>query len=267
MSPKTPNGPNAFGSLLREHREMRRWSQAALAEDAEVSTRHLSYLETGKAAPSREMVLLLASALDLPMRERNALLGAAGFTPAYRELSLDGPELKDVRHAIELLLAHHEPYPAIVVDPLWNLISMNRGAQFLFGGLVGDDAEMAALMRNAFRLIFHPKGARRYVENWEEVASYGLDLLRRETRVPRDGARELLEEIEVYAGELAKRPLMMLETPLLQLRLRKGDLALRFFTTVTTLGTPHDVTTQEVRIESYFPADEFTRTWMQGAKV
>lgn len=267
MPPKTPSGPNAFGQLLREHREMRRWSQATLAEDAEVSTRHLSYLETGKAAPSREMVLLLASALDLPMRERNALLGAAGFTPAYRELSLDGPELKDVRHAIELLLAQHEPYPAIVVDPLWNLISMNRGAQFLFGGLVGDDAEMAALMRNAFRLIFHPKGARRYVENWEEVASYGLDLLRRETRVPRDGARELLEEIEVYAGELAKRPLMMLETPLLQLRLRKDDLALRFFTTVTTLGTPHDVTTQEVRIESYFPADEFTRTWMQGAKV
>jgi len=266
MSPKSSSTLNAFGQLLRTHREMRRWSQAALAEDAEVSTRHLSYLETGKAAPSREMVLLLASALELPMRERNGLLGAAGFTPAYRELALDGPELKDVRHAIELLLAHHEPYPAIVVDPLWNLVSMNRGAQFLFSGLIGEDAEMGALMRNAFRLIFHPKGVRAYVENWEEVASYGLDLLRRETRVPREGAAELLAEIEGYAGALAQRPLMMLETPLLHLRLRRGDLALRFFTTVTTLGTPHDVTTQELRIESYFPADEVTRAWMQGAK-
>lgn len=267
MPPKPSSTSSSFGTLLREHRERRRWSQAALAEDAEVSTRHVSFLETGKAAPSREMVLVLASALELPLRERNSLLGAAGFTPAYRELALDGPELQGVRQAIDLLLAHHEPFPAIVVDPLWNLVSMNRGAQFLFAGLVGDDPEMAALMRNAFRLIFHPKGIRRYVENWEEVASYGLDQLRRETRIPREGAAELLEEIEGYAGDLAKRPLMMLETPLLEVRLRKGDLALRFFTTVTSLGTPHDVTTQELRIESYFPADTFTRTWMQGAKM
>ncbi len=267
-SPRGSVSKPPFAALLREHRERRRWSQAALAEQAEVSTRHLSFLENGKAAPSREMVLLLTSALELPLRDRNLLLGAAGFTPAYRESDLEGPELADVRRAIELLLAHHEPFPAMVYDPLWNLVRMNTGAGALLGGIVEPTPESASLLGNGLRFLFHPRAARPFVENWSEVASYALDQLRREVHaVPREGGLALLAEIEGYAGELAQRPLRVLETPLLEVRLRKGELALRFFPTVTTLGTPLDVTVQELRIESYFPADAATRAYMERART
>lgn len=252
----------SFGTLLREHRARRRWSQQALAEEAEVSTRHLSFLETGKAAPSREMVLVLASALELPLRERNLLLGAAGFTPAYRESALESPAMGDVRRAIDLILAHHEPYPAMVFDPLWNVVRLNGGAAALFG-LAVDPTSDPRLLANGMRFLFHPQGARPFVENWSEVASYALDQMRRELHAtPREGARELLAEIEALAGDVALAPPRALETPLLEVRLRRGDVALRFFTTITTLGTPLDVTVQELRIESYFPADAQTRETM-----
>jgi len=258
----TIQATSSFGTLLREHRSRRRWSQQALAEEAEVSTRHLSFLETGKAAPSREMVLLLASALELPLRERNLLLGAAGFTPAYRESALESPTMGDVRRAIDLILAHHEPYPAMVFDPLWNVVRLNAGAMALLGSVV-DGAADPSVLANGMRFLFHPRGARPYVENWTEVASYALDQMRREVHAsPRDGARELLAEMEALAGDVALAPPRALETPLLELRLRRGDHALRFFTTITTLGTPLDVTVQELRIESYFPADVVTRETM-----
>lgn len=259
----TTQTTGSFGPLLREHRSRRRWSQQALAEEAEVSTRHLSFLETGKAAPSREMVLVLASALELPLRERNLLLGAAGFTPAYRETALESPAMGDVRRAIELILAHHEPFPAMVFDPLWNVVRLNGGAMALLGGVVDGGAADPTILANGMRFLFHPRGARPYVENWAEVASYALDQLRREVHAsPREGARELLAEMEALAGDVALAPPRPLETPLLEVRLRRGELALRFFTTITTLGTPLDVTVQELRIESYFPADTATRETM-----
>lgn len=265
MATASSAASGSFGALLRAHRDRHRWSQAALAEQAEVSTRHLSFLENGKAAPSREMVLVLASALELPLRDRNALLGAAGFAAAYRESPLESPALGDVRHALELLLSHHDPFPAMVFDPLWNVVRTNRGATALFGALA-DDPAAGALVGNGYRFLFHPDGARRYVDNWSEVASYALDQLRREAHASaRAGARELLAEIEGYAGELARRQVRVPETPLLEVRFRKGPLRLRFFTTITTLGTPLDVTVQELRIESYFPADAETRALMEQA--
>lgn len=259
--------PGSFGTLLREHRARRHWSQSALAEQAEVSTRHLSFLETGKSAPSREMVLVLASALELPLRERNLLLGAAGFTPAYRESALESPAMNDVRRAIDLLLAHHEPYPAMVFDALWNVVKINQGAGALLGALIEPDAETAAIVANGMRFIFHPRGARPYIENWSEVAGYALDQLRRELHhTPREGAAALLAEIEALAGDAARAVPRAVETPLLEVRLRKGERRLRFYTTVTTLGTPLDVTVQELRIETYFPADAETRELVEGLR-
>lgn len=257
-----PRTASPFGSLLRAHRERRRLSQASLAEHAEVSARHVSFLETGKASPSREMVLVLGSALELTLRDRNALLHAAGFAPAYRESPVESPELG---RAVELLLAHHEPFPAMVYDPLWNLVRANDAALGLFALLVSDVPEAAGLLGNAMRLLFHPKGVRPYLENWDEIARYLLDQFRRELHAaPRDGAEALLREIEAWAGPLPH--VSFPETALLEVRLRKGDLALRFFTTMTTLGTPLDVTAQELRIETYFPADAATRAYFEGTR-
>jgi len=259
---------HSFGMLLREHRSRKHWSQSTLAEEAEVSTRHLSFLETGKATPSREMVLVLSSALDLPLRDRNALLGAAGFAPVYRENALDSPAMSDLRRAIDLLLAHHEPYPAMVFDPLWNVVKLNQGAGALLGSLVTLDGRGTSIFSNGMRFLFHPEGARPYLENWPEVAAYVLDQLRREVHTsPREGSRELLAEIEALAGEHASLPPPRLETPLLEVRIKKGDVRLRFFTTITTLGTPLDVTAQELRIETYFPADAETRAIVEALRT
>lgn len=262
----------SFGTLLREHRGRRRWSQAVLAEQAEVSTRHLSFLETGKAAPSREMVLVLSSALELPLRERNALLGAAGFAPAYRESALESAAMSDVRRAIDLLLAHHEPYPAMVFDAHWNVVKLNQGAGALLAALFPPgaalDPDLEHIVTNGMRFIFHPRGARPYIENWSEVASYVLDHLRREVHTTqRPGGAELLAEIEALAGDVAHLGPRPIETPLLEVRLRRDALRMRFYTTVTTLGTPLDVTVQELRIETYFPADVATRELLEGART
>ncbi|MFO0712463.1 MAG: helix-turn-helix transcriptional regulator [Sandaracinus sp.] len=258
---------SSFGTLLRDHRARRRWSQSSLAEQAEVSTRHLSFLETGKASPSREMVLVLSSALELPLRERNVLLGAAGFAPVYRESALDSPAMSDVRHAIGLLLSHHEPFPAMVFDPLWNVVKINQGAGALMS-LVPMSDEAGPILGNGLRFLFHPKGARPFVENWDEVAAYVLDQVRRETHAaPRDGSAALLAEIEALAGPLRSVPPRTIESPLLEVRLRTGGRRLRFFTTITTLGTPLDVTVQELRIETYFPADPETRAIMESLRA
>lgn len=259
---------SSFGALLREHRTRRHWSQSALAEQAEVSTRHLSFLETGKSTPSREMVLVLSSALELPLRERNVLLGAAGFAPVYRESALDSPAMSDVRRAIDLLLSHHEPFPAMVFDPLWNVVKINQGAGALLGALVTPDPEIGTVAANGVRFLFHPKGARPYIENWTEVATYVLEQLRREAHAsPREGSAALLAEMEALVGDVGYVVPRTIETPLLEVRLRKEDLRLRFFTTITTLGTPLDVTVQELRIETYFPADVETRTFMEQLRT
>ena len=254
------------GPLLRHWRAARRVSQLDLALDADVSSRHLSFVETGRAQPSREMVLRLAEALEVPLRERNALLLAAGYAPLYRETDLGAPEMVDARLAVEFILAKQEPYPAIVVDRHWNLLLANPAThRFLALFLPGPPAGPL----NVMRLIFDPQGVRPFVENWEEVARHLVERLHREAAGPPDETtRALLEELLAYPGvpsDWRTPQLDRVPAPLLSIVYRKGDLRLSVFSTITTFGTPQDVTLQELRIECFFPADEATRALLSGA--
>jgi transcriptional regulator with XRE-family HTH domain len=253
-----------FGSLLREWRSARGMSQLALANSAEVSTRHVSYIETGKSAPSREMVLLLSSALDVPLRERNTLLLAAGFAPVYGARDLDGPEMAVVRRALEFLLERQEPFPALVVDRDWTLLRTNRGAMRLLGALPVDLAALGPQAQNAMHLLFHPEGLRRYCVNWSTIARSILHRLERDARADPSGRpRELFRALTSYP-DVPSRGLDGAEPDvLLPVHLKRGDLELRLFTTITTLGTPLDVTAEELRIESYFAADDASERWFR----
>jgi transcriptional regulator with XRE-family HTH domain len=255
-----PRAVSPVGRLLQYWRGVRRKSQLALALEAEVSARHLSFVETGRARPSREMVLTLAAALDVPLRERNDFLLAAGYAPLYRESDLDAPELAPARQAIGRVLGQQEPYPAVVLDRYWNLVRSNRGADRLFGLFL----DPAALPRpaNVLRLMFDPAGLRPFVANWEALAPA---LLRRVHREAVGGAAdeatlELLEEILSYPGVPRSwgLPDPVALSPFVPVHFRRGVLSFCYFSVVTTLGTPQDVTLQELRIESFFPADGAT---------
>jgi len=254
----------SFGEVLRHWRQARRMSQLTLATEAEISARHLSFLETGRAQPSREMALLLAGVLDVPLREQNVLLAAAGFAPVYRETALAAPELSQVRRALGFLLTQQEPYPALVVDRHWNLLMQNQGAQRLFQ-LFLDRAAAAEMPGppNVARLTFYPRGLRPYITNWEALAGPLIQQIHREAvgGIPDEGTRRLLAELLAYPGVPARwrTPDPKAQSiPLLPLALRKDDLALQFFTTIATFGTPQDITLQELRVECFFPADEAT---------
>src|SRR5262245_16977572 len=169
----------SFGTLLREWRQLRQMSQLRLAEAAEVSTRHISFIETGRSSPSREMVLVLTSALDLPLRERNAMLGAAGFAAVYKESDLHAPEMSQVSRALSFMLERHEPYGASVVDGNWNFLRVNRGAMAMIGWFV-DEAPSPEVAANAMRMLFHPQGVRRYIANWEELAGAMIERMHRD---------------------------------------------------------------------------------------
>jgi transcriptional regulator with XRE-family HTH domain len=258
-SPPPPAPATHVGVLLREWRAARRLSQLDLALAADISSRHLSCVETGRAQPSREMVALLAAALAVPLRERNALLVAAGYAPGYRESELAAPALERARHAIELILRQQEPYPAIVVGRHWDLLAANQGAKRVFGWILGE----LSLHSNVMRASFDPAGLRPFVVNWEEVA---LDLVRSlhndVAAAPWDtGTRDLLRDILAYPGVPLRwhdRGLSAPLAPLSTITYRKGSSELTFFWTVTTFGTPQDVTLDELRVESAFPADEST---------
>jgi transcriptional regulator with XRE-family HTH domain len=252
----------SFGPLLREWRQVRQMSQLRLAEAAEVSTRHISFIETGRAAPSREMVLILASALDLPLRERNTLLGAAGFAAVYRESDLGAPEMGQVARALQFLLDRHEPYGASVLDGSWNILRVNHGGARMVGWIF-DEPPPPKVHGNAMRLLFHPRGLRPYIVNWEELAAAMIERLHREVSL--GASRELLDELLDYPDvphRFARPRLGQTPQVVLALHFRKGERDLRMFTTLTTLGTPLDVTAQELRIESYFPADRATEEWV-----
>jgi transcriptional regulator with XRE-family HTH domain len=255
----------SIGGLLRYWREARRMSQLALATEAEITTRHLSFVETGRAKPSREMVLLLASVLDVPLRERNALLLAAGFAPVYRETSLDAPELAAVRKALDAILRQQEPFPAVVMNRQWDILGGNQAADRFFGFLLGGSGSAGGSrgQANVVRMMFDPRGLRRFVANWEDVAE---GLVRRIHRDAVGGAlgeetERLLVEIFAYPDvpQRWRRPNPEARiVPVVPVAFRKDGRAFNFFSTVTTLGTPQDVTLQEVRIECFFPADAET---------
>jgi transcriptional regulator with XRE-family HTH domain len=250
-----------FGALLRRWRTVRRVSQLDLALDADLSTRHLSCVETGRAQPSREMVLRLAEALQVPLRERNALLLAAGYAPVYRETALDTPEVKAALKAVEFFLVQHDPCPVVVVDRYWNTLKMNASAKRFLALFNGCDS---VTPHNGPRLVFHPQGLRPFIENWEIVAARIIRRVHREAADnPLDEAmKSFLEELLAYPDVPSRWRMPDLDgapSPFVTINYRWNNSTLRLFSTLTTFGTPQDIALQEMRIESFFPADEATR--------
>jgi transcriptional regulator with XRE-family HTH domain len=247
---------HAVGHLLRGWRNRRGMSQADLAFEAGISVKHLSYVETGKAAASREILSQLAAALGLSLRDRNALLEAGGFARQYGERDLSAPELADARRAIDLLLRRHEPFPAIVTDRRWNVVQANRAATRLITFLLG--AARMARPLNHMKMFLAPDELRPFVENWVDVAAALLVRARHEAMAaPLDLAlqstwRELIKLPDVTAPQLNESEA---PGPLCELRLRKGELAVGLIGAVLTLGTAQDVTLQELRVEMFMPAD------------
>jgi transcriptional regulator with XRE-family HTH domain len=243
-------------------------SQEQLALDAEISTRHLSCLETGKAKPSRDMVLLLSSALELDLRERNAMLGTAGFAPVYATSALESLSMAPIRRAVELMLQKQEPYGAVAVDRLWNVLQMNQGALKMMQRFMPEPPQDPRIATNVVRATMHPTGLRPSIVNWVEVAVFILERLDHECAVyPQDEERlALRDEIKAYPGVAAievPAATAGLGQPVALVHMKRGEHEARLFTMVTTLGTPLDVTAQELAIESYFPADDATDAWLK----
>ncbi|HUL66566.1 MAG TPA: helix-turn-helix transcriptional regulator [Burkholderiaceae bacterium] len=247
-----------FGGLLRAWRSSRGRSQLALALDAGISSRHLSYMETGRARPSREMVLTLAQALEIPLRDRNDLLEAAGFAALYRETPLDAPALGPVRDALSVLLNGSEPNPAFVVNRRYDILDANATGRWMLSSFAHDLTRFE-LPYNMARLVASPHGLRPHLENWQEVARKVFVRLRRELGGAhvRDATDEaLLAEIEPAFAELRDPPIAADAPPLMVgVQFRRAGVVLNLFTTIATLGTALDVTLQELRIETLFPAD------------
>ncbi len=250
-----------IGQLIKQWRERRRLSQLSLAVDAEISTRHLSFIETGRSQPSREMVLLLARALDVPPRGRNDLLTAAGYAPVYRETALDAPQMANVKRALDFTLRQQEPFPALVVDGHWNLMMTNQGAQRLMARFVSPEDVAAVPGRpNAMRLFYHPRGMRPYIVNWEATAAALIQWLHRDLArgIGDDETRQLLAELLSYPDVPQKWHHLDLDiapAPYLAVEMRKGDFHVKFFSTLASLGVPYDITLHELRVECFFPAD------------
>jgi len=244
-----------FGNLLREWRQRRRMSQLALACEADISTRHLSFVETGRAQPSREMVLHLSERLQVPLRERNVLLVAAGFAPMFAQRALDDPALQAARQAIDLVLAGHEPYPALAVDRHWTLVAANRMVSPLLAGV-----EVSLLQHpvNVLRLSLHPAGLAPRIVNFAQWRSHLLARLRQQIEASGDPVlAALLDELSAYP---ARTTLTEHEPPgvVIPFELDMPQGRLSFISTTTIFGTPVDVTLSELAIESFFPADATT---------
>ncbi len=258
-----------FGDELRRWRDARRYSQLALVGEAEVSQRHLSFLETGRSKPSREMVLHLARVLELPLRDQNNLLAAAGFSPEYAERSLDDPDLDEVRHVLETVVNAHGHIPAYVVDRGWDLVLSNDAALGL-AALAGIDMPLE-VATNVMRTCFHPDGLRRFIVGWEGFATVLVHRLEREAieRPFDERLNALAVEARTYPGvaELPARPPlpsgndlllpMVLDTPAGELRL---------ISMVATIGAAFDVTLEELRLETLLPADRQTEQILRGLR-
>jgi len=256
------------GDLLREWRQRRRMSQLDLALEAEVSTRHLSFVESGRAQPSREMVLNLAERLEVPLRERNVLLVAAGFAPVFRERPLQDPALASARTAIDLVLKGHEPYPALAIDRHWNMVASNSVLPRL---VTGADPSLLEPPVNVLRLSLHPKGVAPRIANLPEWRAHLLERLRHQIDVSADPVLvKLIEELQGYpaAGRNLRKPAIA-ELPgvvvPLQLVTEAGTLSL--FSTTTVFGTPVDITLSELALECFYPADAATAQALRALAV
>jgi transcriptional regulator with XRE-family HTH domain len=255
-----------FATNLRWWRRKRGLSQLDLAGRTEISQRHLSFLELGRAAPSRDMVIRLAIALDVPLRQHNSLLIAAGFAPVWRQTNLAAPELGLIRTALDFMLAQQEPFPAVAVDRHWNLLQSNSGAvrlvEFLVGPLPPDTPV------NLADALVAPDVLRPHLVNWIEVVGYFIRSV--EADAAADGSAEtaaLLKRLLAYEGvQAAVRapPAELAISPVLPMHFRKDGIDLRLFTTIATLGIPQDITLQELRIENFFPLDDPTARILRG---
>ena len=249
----------AVGGHLREWRLRRRMSQLDLACEAEVSSRHLSFVETGRAQPSRDMILRLAERLEVPMRERNVLLVAGGFAPVFPERSLDAPELAVAKAALDILLEGMKPYPAFAVDRHWNIVASNSALPQLFDGV---DPVLLARPVNALRLSLHPQGLGPRIVNFAEWHAHVVDRLRHQIDLTADaGLIELLDEVRSYGRAQPGRPRpapAAAPQMVVPFRVRIGDEVASFFTTTMVFGTPVEVTLSELALESFFPADAET---------
>lgn len=262
---------SSFGSTLSEWRAVRQLSQLDLALLAGISQRHISFIESGRAQPSRDMIFKLADGLDLPLRTRNELFLAAGYAPVYPERRLDLSEMKAAREALEMILNHHEPCPAIVMDAHWNIVMLNEAASRIVNYCVEAEALRQLFPDgtiNFVELMFAPNGLRPHAINWAHSRTALLRRLRRESAGNASSPSEALRrrfdhdapprgaEAALHGGGI---------DPVLSLELRVGDTRLRLFNTFTTFGTPQDVSLQELRIDMSFPADEMTRRFLEAA--
>jgi transcriptional regulator with XRE-family HTH domain len=263
---------SAFSSMLKKWRKLKRCSQLDLAMDADVSQRHVSFLESGRSTPSRDMVLSLAAALNMPLREQNSLLKAAGFASTFQERQLNSADMNAVNHALEMMLTHHDPYPAIVVDRNWNLLNANNAAQSLIS-LIGKPEKVWKTVdpsgdQNIYRMTFHEQGFRPLISNWGKLSRGLLARLQQEvsadpcnvylsdlyeeccqTCAGKEGLVDLTADLSV-GGSLA---------PVLPMELTFGSLKLKTFSMISSFGTAQDVTAEELKVETFYPADERTR--------
>ncbi|MDT5002624.1 MAG: hypothetical protein QOK12_4729 [Mycobacterium sp.] len=251
-----PGARSSVGDLLREWRERRRLSQLDLSIQADVSTRHLSFVETGRARPTTEMILRLAEQLEVPLRERNTLLLAGGYAPVYAHRGLDAPELDAVRDALGKVLAGHEPYPALVVNRWWELIDSNAPVSLL---TAGSAAWLLEPPVNVLRLSLHPEGMSRRIANLPEWRTHLLSRLLRQAHFTGDQTLfELHAELSAYPGGSSAIPGHT--DVVVPLRYQSPDRELSFFSITSMIGTPMDITVEELAIEAFFPADEATAT-------
>lgn len=269
---RTDHEVSAFSSMLKKWRKLKRFSQLDLAIDADVSQRHVSFLESGRSCPSRDMVLSLAAALKMPLREQNSLLKAAGFASTFQERQLNSADMDAVNHALEMMLTHHDPYPAIVVDRNWNLLNANNAAQSLLALLGLSESGWQTVDpsgdQNIYRMTFHERGFRPLISNWGEL-SRGL-LARLQQEVSADPCNIYLSDLyeeccQICAGNEGLVDLTVdlsvggSLAPVLPMELTLGSLKLKTFSMISSFGTAQDVTAEELKVETFYPADECTR--------
>lgn len=263
MTETTAQANPSFAPLLKHWRALRRVSQLDLAMTADVSQRHISFLESGRASASRHMVLQLGDALDMPLRERNRLLTAAGFAPVYESRALHDPDMAPVLAALELILSHHEPNPTLVVDRHWNIRMHNNAVTHMFA-LLGDMPAIWAQVcpdapPNVLKLMFHPAGVRRFITNWHEIGPVMIGRTHRDAEIEgNDTLLALIDEILAYPGVPARWRTPDWKTtppPVLPLEYQVDGTRLKLFSMLSTFGTAQDITADELRIETFFPAD------------
>jgi len=244
-----------LGELLRYWRQERGKSQLDLSLDTGISQRHLSFVESGRSAPSRDFLSIVSDALNIPLRERNVLLLVSGFAPQYSEQSMDAEQMAVVTQAIDRMLHQHEPHPALVLDRYWNVIRTNEAAPRFFGSFV--DLDKRPKPRNLLDLMFDPAGMRPFVEDWEKVAAGLLQRVRREAvgQVVDVELAKLLKRMREYPGVAELRPPLAPQSPVLPIVFRRGTQRLSYFSLITTVGTPQCITAQELRVECMYPID------------